>query len=159
MLSVRLDAPIAANNTIVGGDHDQHGWIKGTLAVKANNRRKTSHSQRQYQADQIFHLLPSPGTPRTLGKPLVKPSDHSCSYLSPDIRYSAALTACTVLDHAAGATDVPGSANHSLREVGRVWPSESTDMSLNSSSVLRRSLHDIALANHSSRAPLAGKNE
>ena len=80
MISVRLDAPIAANNTLGGGDHDQHGWIKGTLAVKASNRRKTCHSERQYQANQIFHVLPPRGARRTLGKQLIKPSDCSCSY-------------------------------------------------------------------------------
>src|SRR5713226_2502537 len=42
---------------IVGGDHDEHGWIKDTLAIKPDNGRRNTHSQRQYQANEIFHLL------------------------------------------------------------------------------------------------------
>ena len=44
-----------------GRDHDQHCWIECSLAVKPNDKSKSSHSQGQNHTDEIFHSLPSSG--------------------------------------------------------------------------------------------------
>lgn len=73
-------------------------------------------------------------------------------------RRTAASTACTILDRADGATDVPELANRNLEEVAHVSHSEPDDMSLDNSSAPRRNRLDITLASHSSRAPSLGEN-
>src|SRR5207244_11004451 len=57
-------------------------------------------------------------------------------------RHTAASTACTILDRADGATDVPELANRNFAEVARLSRSEPDDRSLDSSSAPRRNRLD-----------------
>ncbi len=60
---------------------------------------------------------------------------------------------------AAGATDVPGSANRSLREVAHISHPEPNGMLLSSSSAPRRNPLDTTLASHWNRGPSLDTNE